>query len=116
MVSYRRPDDDYMDGEVQKRLISRNRPAEQILTCAPMPVIEILSPEDRISRHNERLSDYRSRGIRNIWVIDPARRVALDCSMATWLPVDELHIEAIPIVLPLADMWKELGNESINVG
>jgi len=36
--------------------------------------------------------------------------------MATWLPVDELHIEAIPIVLPLADMWKELGNESINVG
>jgi hypothetical protein len=53
MVSYRRPDDDYMDGEVQERLISRNRPAEQILTCAPMPVIEILSPEDRISRHNE---------------------------------------------------------------
>jgi Uma2 family endonuclease len=73
-TSYR--PDDYMDGEVQERLISRNRPAEQILTCAPMPVIEILSPEDRISRYNERLSDYRSRGIRNIWVIDPATRVA----------------------------------------
>src|SRR6516164_3471565 len=49
-------------------LVSRMQPIEQVLTHAPMAVIEILSPEDRISRYNERLSDYRQMGIRNVWV------------------------------------------------
>jgi Uma2 family endonuclease len=47
-------------------LISRDHPAEQVLTHAPLAVIEILSPEDRISLYNERLGDYRDMGIQNI--------------------------------------------------
>lgn len=89
-------------------LVSRTKPIEQVLITPPLAVIEILSPEDRISRYNERLSDYRRMGIANIWVIDPASRVAYDCSSTAWLPVDELKIEGTPISLRLNDMWSEL--------
>jgi Uma2 family endonuclease len=47
-------------------LISRDHPAEQVRTHAPLAVIEILSPEDGISQYNERLGDYRDMGIQNI--------------------------------------------------
>jgi len=89
-------------------LVSRTQPVEQVLVTPPLAVIEILSPEDRISRYNERLSDYRLMGIANIWVIDPATRVAYDCSSTAWLPIDELKIEGTPISLRLSDMWTEL--------
>jgi Uma2 family endonuclease len=89
-------------------LITRGLPPEQVLTRPPLAVIEILSPEDRISRYHERLGDYRQMGIPNIWVIDPSTRIGYDCSTPAWLPVKEFHIESTPIVLRLADLWTEL--------
>lgn len=92
-------------------LISRSQPIEQVPTKPPLVVIEILSPEDRISRYNERLADYRQMGIPNVWVIDPANRVGYDCSTAAWLPVEELRVAGTPIFLRLSDMWTELAGQ-----
>jgi Uma2 family endonuclease len=89
-------------------LVSRSQPVEQVLTRAPLAVIEILSPEDRISRYHERLTDYRGMGIQNVWVIDPATRVGYDCSTTAWLPAEDFHISGTSIFLPLSDLWKEL--------
>jgi len=89
-------------------LVSRGQPIEQVLTKPPLAVIEILSPEDRISRYNERLADYRQMGIPNIWVIDPANRVGYDCSTAAWLPNEEFQVAGSPIFLRLSDLWSEL--------
>jgi len=89
-------------------LVSRSQPIEQVLTTAPLAVIEILSPEDRILRYGERLTDYRQMGIQNVWVIDPANRVGYDCSTAAWLPSEEFRIADSPIFLRLADLWSEL--------
>ncbi len=75
-------------------LVTRSQPIEQVLTKPPLAVIEILSPEDRISRYNERLTDYRQMGIRNVWVVDSAARVGYDCSTASWLPVEEFRAAA----------------------
>ena len=77
-------------------LMARSQPIEQVLTNPPLAVIEILSPEDRISRYNERLADYRRPGIPSVWVIDPANRVGYDCSTAAWLPVEEFRIIGSP--------------------
>ena len=49
------------------------RPREQIITHPPIAVFEIVSPEDRMSRLDEKLSDYEAMGIRTIVVIDPAQ-------------------------------------------
>jgi Uma2 family endonuclease len=89
-------------------LVLRGQTIEQVLTRPPLAVIEILSPEDRISRHNERLADYRQMGIPNVWVIDPNTRVGYDCSTPAWLPVEEFHVPGSPIFLRLADLWTEL--------
>lgn len=89
-------------------LVARSQPVEQVLTLPPLVVIEILSPEDRISRYSQRLTDYRQMGIQNVWVIDPVNRVGYDCSTAAWLPVEEFRVANTPISLRLSDLWNEL--------
>src|SRR5260370_29465929 len=47
-------------------LVIRNQPVEQVLTRPPLAVLEILSPEDRVLRYNERLAAYRQMRIRHV--------------------------------------------------
>jgi Uma2 family endonuclease len=89
-------------------LVARGQQPERVITRAPLAVIEILSPEDRVLRYNERLADYRHMGIRHVWVIDPASKTGYDCSTPAWLPVDEFRMPESPIFLQLAEVWKEL--------
>jgi Uma2 family endonuclease len=49
---------------------------EKIFTTPPFLCIEILSPEDRMSRVQERIDDYFTMGVSHVWVVDPARRCA----------------------------------------
>lgn len=46
-------------------------PRDPIVRDAPFLCVEILSPEDRVARLNERLSDYFQMGVRYVWVLDP---------------------------------------------
>jgi Uma2 family endonuclease len=89
-------------------LMSRSQPIERVPTQPPLAVIEILSPEDRISRYGQRLADYRQMGIPNVWVIDPANRIGYDCSTAAWLPVEEFRVAGTAISVRLTDLWSEL--------
>ena len=52
------------------------RPYEAVPSQPPVAIIEVLSPEDRVSRYQQRLDDYRAMGVANVWVIDPMRRKA----------------------------------------
>jgi len=83
-------------------------PFEGVLGRAPVAVVEVLSPEDRVSRYQARLDDYRSMGIANIWVIDPMRRKAYNCSQGAWQPTDRLFIANSPVAIPLDPLWKKL--------
>lgn len=55
-------------------IVTRGKPNEQILTKPPLLCIEILSPEDTVSRVNQRIQDYLDFGVPVVWVIDPAER------------------------------------------
>ena len=44
---------------------------EQIPTRAPLLCIEVLSPEDRLSRVLERVEDFHAMGVGQVWVFDP---------------------------------------------
>jgi len=83
-------------------------PYEAVLTTPPIAVVEILSPKDRVSRYQERLEDYRAMGVRNLWVIDPMRCKAYDCSAVDWQPVQELGLTGTQIRIPLAKLWERL--------
>jgi len=51
-------------------------PDEQVFTAPPLLIVEILSPEDRMSRMQEKMEDYYRMGCQDIWILDPARRKA----------------------------------------
>ncbi len=51
-------------------------PYERVTSTPPFVCIEILSPEDRISRAERVLADYLAMGVENIWLIDPIRQEA----------------------------------------
>jgi Uma2 family endonuclease len=51
-------------------------PTEQILTSPPFICIEILSPEDRWPRVQERIDDFLAMGVPYVWVLDPSTKTA----------------------------------------
>jgi Uma2 family endonuclease len=58
---------------------------EQILTTPPFLCIEILSPEDRMSRVEERIDDFLAMGVPYVWLLDPATRRAYTATAAEGL-------------------------------
>ncbi len=47
------------------------KPAEQILSRPPLLCVEVLSPEDRLSRIRSRAQEYIEMGVPEVWIIDP---------------------------------------------
>ena len=48
------------------------KPQGRVITEPPFLVIEVISPEDRLSRMEQRIDDYIHFGIPWVWLIDPA--------------------------------------------
>jgi Uma2 family endonuclease len=91
-------------------VLRADAPREQIITNPPLIAIEILSPEDRLSRFQDRIDDYLGFGVENIWIIDPETRKAWTAS-ATGLHLalnGELAVEGTPIRVVLSDLFAEL--------
>ena len=91
-------------------VLRANAPKEQIITHPPLIVIEILSPEDRLSRFQERIEDYLVFGVENIWIIDPESRTAYTATAGGLHPVrtNELVVPETPIRVVLSELFAEL--------
>jgi Uma2 family endonuclease len=91
-------------------VLQRNAPKERILTHPPLLVIEILSPEDRLVRLQDRIDDYLGFGIENIWIIDPERRMARRATRTGLHVVEtgELSVPGTPIRVVLSELFAEL--------
>lgn len=89
-------------------LISRSEPAKQVLQRPPIAVIEVLSPEDRVSRYQQRFADYREMGVRHIWVVDPPGRRGYDCSGGSWIETMSFKVANSPITVDLSIIFAEL--------
>jgi len=83
-------------------------PFEAVPSRPPLAIVEVLSPEDRVSRYQARLDDYRAMGVAHIWVIDPMRRKAYDCSQGGWQPVEKFVIANTAVEIPLDPLWSKL--------
>ena len=74
----------------------------RIVTTAPLVVVEVLSPEDRIGNYRERVADYLGMGIRGVWVIDPETRNGWDYSGGNWIETSLFRLADSPICLDLS--------------
>ncbi len=85
-------------------------PPGPILRTAPLLCIEIYSPRDTARTMQDRIDDYLTLGVPNIWLIDPARRLAwtADASGQHPLTTQAFTIPSTPIRIDLADLWAEL--------
>jgi len=85
-------------------------PREAIITHPQLIAIEILSPDDRLSRLQERIDDYLIFGVENIWIFDPQRRRAwtADNSGLHLVPSRELTVPGTPIRIDLQELFAEL--------
>jgi Uma2 family endonuclease len=86
------------------------KPKEPILTKPPLICIEILSPEDRMSRVAERVDDYLSMGVPHIWVLDPVKQRCWTVTPADgWREVKTglLTTERPSIEVPLAEIFAD---------
>jgi Uma2 family endonuclease len=85
-------------------IVNKSAPREPIVRTPPILCIEILSPEDRMSRYLERVDDYFKIGVPLCWIIDPILRrgwVATPGHLAE--PPDGI-LRAGEIEMPLAEV------------
>jgi Uma2 family endonuclease len=81
-----------------------------IVHVAPLICIEVLSPEDRLQRLQERINDYFRMGVEHVWLIDPETRDAWVALVDGSLQhvAEEFAIVTTPIRIPLGQVFAEL--------
>jgi len=91
-------------------VIRRDDPDDRIITFAPLLCIEVLSSDDRLGDVQERVDDYVRLGVRDIWVIDPWKRLAYEASSDGFRRAtgDRLRVQGTPIEVGLAELFLEL--------
>lgn len=87
---------------------ARSVPIEPVFTHPQLIVVEVLSPEDRQSRMQTRIEDYRRFGVPHVWVVDPAQRIGWDCSDGNWIRKTRLEVGGSPIYLDLDELFRDL--------
>jgi Uma2 family endonuclease len=81
---------------------------EPVFTVPQLIAVEILSPEDRQSRTQDKIEDYRRFGIPHIWIVDPVRRVGWDCSSGNWIQTERFEVAGSPIHLEMRAVLDEM--------
>jgi Uma2 family endonuclease len=81
----------------------------QVLDKPPLIVIEILSPDDRLSDLHGKIGEYLAFGIEHVWIFDPQRRAAWWADAAGMHVADgELSVPGMNIRVVLSEAWVEL--------
>ena len=73
------------------------RPNEEVPTTPPLVAIEIISPDDRHSELQAKLSEYEKWGVAHIWVVDPLRRTLSTYRSGTLATVPQLTLPGYPV-------------------
>jgi Uma2 family endonuclease len=85
-------------------------PGDAIVTNPPLICVEILSRDQGLADLKERVADYVSIGVRNVWVIDPRRHRAwtADANGFRELAAEGFSVSGTPISIPLTQIYEEL--------
>jgi Uma2 family endonuclease len=87
--------------------VTRGIPDEKVFTHPPLLCIEILSPEDSTTSMQDRIDDYVSFGVENIWILDTIRKRTFwaDASGVYRSPDGILHAKGAELSIDFAPLW-----------
>lgn len=83
-----------------------NKPTENIPSKPPFIAIEILSPEERMSKVREKLEEYRAWGVPHVWLVDPHGKRMYTCD-AGLVEVSALRIPELNLEVRAKDIFEE---------
>lgn len=89
-------------------VFKRDLPIEQVYTRPQLIAIEVLSPEDRQSKVQEKIADYIDFGVTNIWVIDPKKRIGWDCTSGDWIRKERFEVAVSAIYPSLNELFRQV--------
>ncbi len=83
---------------------------EKAISSPPLIAIEILSPEDRMSRVLPRMEEFLAMGVAHVWLLDPVKRIAYTLTAAglNQVNVSRLTLPDSPIYLDLPELFSAL--------
>jgi Uma2 family endonuclease len=80
-------------------------PAEGVPSLLPFIVIEILSPDDRMTAVIEKLDDYKTWGVPHVWFVDPHSRRLYTYDQGLHA-VEALRVPELDLAVTRADVFK----------
>ena len=83
-----------------------SEPDEQIFITPPYLCIEVLSPEDRLSRTLTVAQDYLLMGVPHVWILDVEEKRAYIADSGGLIPVADRITAGERIRLPLAEIFE----------
>ena len=85
-------------------------PRDRIFSIPPFIAIEILSPEDRMSRVRKKIDEYLAFGVAYVWIVDPEERCADVYALSGFYEAKDgvLRTEDPAIEIPLAELFQAL--------
>ena len=88
-------------------------PKERIARTPPLLCIEILSPEDRMSRTLVKVDDYLAMGVPEVWVFDPDSRTVHVCTVNGMQKhtAGKLTVPETPIAVDIAEVFSALDED-----
>jgi Uma2 family endonuclease len=111
--------------EVRLKVVSDAEPVSDVIashskftrrypTSAPELCIEIMSPDDRLSKALEKARVYLSWGSQFVWIVDPEKGTAWtlsrDAAEPLWIPLTGT-LRAGDTAIDLQELFAEVGNE-----
>jgi Uma2 family endonuclease len=91
-------------------VVRNTDPKDSVIGFAPLVCVEVLSKDDSLGELQERVNDYAGMGVKDIWVIDPWKRLGYHASKRGFeQPVDGvLRVVGTAIEISLAGIFAEL--------
>ena len=88
-------------------LVEGKEPDEQIFTKPPFLFIEILSPQDTMTRMQERIDDYLNFGVPHVWLLDPRTKRGYGYTASGMHEAKDgvLRTQHPDIAVPLAELF-----------
>jgi Uma2 family endonuclease len=89
-------------------LLAEGAPREQIVRTPPYLCIEILSPEDTMTRTIRRIKDYLDMGVPTCWILDPNTRAAWVATPGHLAEAQDGILRAGALEMPLVEVLDQI--------